>query len=411
MAQTDLLSKFEYAHIQLLPEFDGTPSCSLDYFLARSESFLTNFRRANGVQHADLINDFLFNVIKSKLKGDARTILDVEANSNYEKFKEKLVNKYGDVKDERLLLKEISNCYQRMNENYASYYERLSSLVLRYKSLCKINYHTQVLDLKLKEIDELSLSTFRAGTLEPYRQFLRYAQITDLSHALRICRSYDNDRAYEVYMDQLRGTPKQSSPFANKSYNPKQYLGETKNPIPNPFVVSNLPAYNKTPWNPVQSRTHPPQTQNINAARSIPANIPPPNQGPPNLRPTFPQSTPTSIRHNIQDQRPQNLARKPYPTPGVLGRRFAQQPQYPKPMSGVSTVRGNFNSHSEIDDEMLYLDPSSAMAENYQSVEENFDRNYYSGDYIEACNSEEYDTGFERDPQDFRLVPPSDSKT
>ena len=121
MAHPDLLSKFEYAHIQLLPEFDGTSSCSLDYFIARSESFLNNFKRTGSVQHAELINDFLFNVIKSKLKGEARAILDIEANSSYEKFKEKLITKYWDVKDERLLLKEICNCYQKVNENYSSY--------------------------------------------------------------------------------------------------------------------------------------------------------------------------------------------------------------------------------------------------------------------------------------------------
>ena len=409
MAHPDLLSKFEYAHIQLLPEFDGTSSCSLDYFIARSESFLNNFKRTGSVQHAELINYFFFNVIKSKLKGQARAILGVEANSSYEKFKEKLITKYGDVKDERLLLKEISNCYQKVNENYSSYYERLSALVLRYKSLCKINYSSHVLELKLKEIDEISLSTFKAGTLEPYRQFLRYAQITDLSHALRICRSYDNDRAYENYMDQLRGTPKQSSHSFNKTYLNKSHQMEIRNPISNPYAISNFPVHNKQSWNPIQPRSHLPQAQNSNTARVTPTNIPQFNNVTSNIRPTFSQNTPMSIRQNIQEQRPLNPVKKPYPTPGVLGRRFATQPQFPKPMSGVSTVRGNFNSHSEVDEEIMYPNPYSGIEQNCQQiVEGNLDYDNYANDDIQ---SEEYNLEFDNDSQDFRLVAPSDSKT
>lgn len=173
--ETEILSKFEYAHIQLLPEFDGSSSCSLDYFIARCDSFLTNFNRIATAPHAVLINEFLFNVVKSKLKGEARCILDVEANSSYPKLKEKLVRKYGDVKNEQILLKEISNCFQKYDEPYAHYHERLDSLTSRYKNLCKINYSDQILELKLNEIEALSLNTFKAGILEPYRSYLRYA--------------------------------------------------------------------------------------------------------------------------------------------------------------------------------------------------------------------------------------------
>lgn len=235
MTETDVLSKFEYAHIQLLPEFDGQASCSLDYFLARCDSFLKNFQRGPSAPQSNLINEFLFNVIKSKLKGEARSILDIEANGSYERFKEKLVRKYGDVKNERILLQEISNCYQRHNEDYTLYYERLCSLVLRYKSLCKLNYSDQILTLKLSEIDDLSLNTFKAGILEPYRLFLRYAQISDLPHALRICRGYDNDRSHESYMDQLRGSVKPHPSHPHKPLIGKPQLPSYRNPIPNPF--------------------------------------------------------------------------------------------------------------------------------------------------------------------------------
>lgn len=88
--ENELLSKFEYAHIQLLPEFNGSSSCSLDYFIARCDAFLNTFRRAPTVQNGGIINEFLFNVVKSKLKGDACSVLDLEANTSYERLKEKL---------------------------------------------------------------------------------------------------------------------------------------------------------------------------------------------------------------------------------------------------------------------------------------------------------------------------------
>lgn len=93
MFEGELISKFEYGHIQLLPEFYGTSSCSLDYFLARCNSFLSNFVKPATVPNANFINDFLFNVVKLKVNREAYIVLDIEANASYDKFKEKLVRK------------------------------------------------------------------------------------------------------------------------------------------------------------------------------------------------------------------------------------------------------------------------------------------------------------------------------
>lgn len=60
--------------------------------------------------------------------------LHFEANSSYKKLKEKLASKYADGKNKQILLKEISNCFQKYDELYAHYHERLNSLALRYKT-------------------------------------------------------------------------------------------------------------------------------------------------------------------------------------------------------------------------------------------------------------------------------------
>lgn len=385
--ESELLSKFEYAHIQLLPEFDGSSSCSLDYFIARCDSFLTNFTRIATAPQASLINEFLFNVVKSKLKGEARSILDVEANCSYVTFKEKLIRKYGDVKNEHILLKEISNCFQTRRETYMQYHERLDSLTQRYKNLCKINYSEPILALKLSEIETLSLNTFKAGILEPHRSYLRYAQITDFSQALRICRSYDNDRAYESYMDQLRDSDGQNLSKFNKPYLPPI------NRFPSPHLNRTYP--NQKPVN------IPRPTTQLNPASTSAQNLP-------NYPPRLP--TPNEVRPNLQpvpkpNHSAQNSFRRPYPTPNNIGRRFGPQnhSSFPKPMSGISTIRGNMNAHEIVED-----DPADFYYNedfhNYPRELENeieSDPAYFSSEEV----AREYDE-FNQDFRTARPLPP-----
>lgn len=393
MAETELLTKFEYAHISLLPEFDGSQSCSLDYFLARCDSFLSNFRRAATAPNANLINEFLFNVVKSKLKGDARCILDIEANVSYDRFKEKLIRKYGDVKNERLLLQEISNCFQRRSEPYIEYHERITSLVLRYKNLCKLNYRDQILGLKLDEIDELSLNTFKAGIFEPYRTYLRYAQITDLNQALRICRSYDNDRAYEGYMDQLREAHRQpQKPVPPRNF-PNPYNGGFNHNSPSFF-----PYYG-------------PQTPRV--PQHLPINTQPSNQfrlGPPNVN--YGNAQP-SVQRNFQPPRPPVQVNRPYPTPSNIGRRFTpHEPNnrnFPRPMSGVSTIRKNVNFHTEQTEDPSYeLYETEPTHETIYETEQSHETDMYFDPSL--FQAEEFEVQNENN-QDFHLAQSSKSKT
>lgn len=400
MAFNDIISKFEYAHIQLLPEFDGTASCSLDYFLARSESFLRNFQRPEGAPQAELINEFFFNVIKSKLKGDARSILDVEANSSYNRLKEKLMRKYGDMKDERLLLKEISNCYQKLSEPYADYHERLCSLVLRYTNLCKINYQAGILGMKLKEIEELGLNTFKSGLLEPYRSYLRYCQVADLDSALRSCRSYDNEKAYDKYIDQLRFSHKQPHPSYRSNYE--------QVPLPNPFVA------------PIFSPRQRPQNQNFSRApmqgtsqafsnqnRMTPLQAPQYNH-PPDTRQAAQISRPTG--QIALPPRPVGQGARPYPTPTNIGRRFTPQDpsRFPRPMSGVSTIRGNLNTHYEPEDEFSYLSNTCENAEDSYDIVNDYE--YCPENDQSYLPTDQFDID-ETNQQDFHKAQSSRSKT
>lgn len=401
MSVTELLTKFEYAHIQLLPEFNGSSSCNLDYFIARCDAFLTNFKRAPTAPNATLINDFLFNVVKSKLKGEACSILDLEANSSYETFKEKLIRKYGDVRDERLLVQQISNCYQKINEPYSTYYDRLEALKLQCKSLYKINYQEGILELKLRELEELCLHTFQAGIMDPYRSYLRYARVTDISEAVRICRQFDNDRAHENYMDQLR----------NGQRTPQNKL--TVNASHNPFAAQKfVPSRNAQ-----HSYTLPSRPQYSPQMRTNDQFTPRPFQNyqpRPNLNPNTPTNPRPFAQSNPQPSRPITQMNRPYPTPNNIGRRFSSsQPNsnFPRPMSGVSTIRGNVNSHVEFPTEIPPHDPDFLTEFDDQTYDNYFNDEYDTTFIPDEMNNVPTEQSNEEQNQDFHLAQQSRSKT
>lgn len=254
------LSKWEMAHINLLPEFSGTSSCNLDYFLAQSETFLRNFQRPAQTPNAELTNAFLFNVIKSKLKNEAQSVLDIETNSNFSILKERLIRKYGDARDEHILFREISNCCQLRNENLQDYYDRLNHLLVKYKVTLKLNYQSPILEMKLQEGDTKCLNAFRAGVLNPYREYLRYANLTDLSQAFRSCRDYDNERAYENYMDSLRNNQKPNLLPHNQQFKTSKppefpFSNHFSTPRPSGFTPPRFPQNPPPPNRLEQNRT------------------------------------------------------------------------------------------------------------------------------------------------------------
>ncbi len=387
------LTKWEMAHINLLPEFNGTSDCNLDYFLVQCESFLRNFHRSPETPNAELTNMFLFNVVKAKIKGEAQSVLDVETNSNFERLKEKLIRKYGDARDEHILFREISNCCQKRNESFLEYHDRLNQLLIKYKSTLKLNHQNPILEMKLQEADGKALGAFRAGILNPYREYLRYAQITDLSQALRACRDYDNERAYENYMDSLRNNQKQNLPTPNQQVKTNQTpTFNFRSSFPTPFTHSNftpnMSRFQPMPHRPEPSRVLPPhvsQPQNHtqqNLHRS-------PLIRPPQFRPPVGQG-------------------RPYPHPLQIGR-IHDPPNQPQgnrqtPMSGVSTIRQNANYHYN-DNQIDYTDYSGQNYEDtYDETSQKYD--YY---YPEQTN-ENFETS-EFVNQDFREVASSIPKT
>lgn len=94
---------------------------------------------------------------------------------------------------------------------------------------------------------------------------------------------------------------------------------------------------------------------------------------------------------------------RPYPNPTNVGRRFSQQPQdsHPKPMSGISTIRGHLNTHLE-DPNASYEAPFQEEYQGYRyelPTEQDWvgDAEYYE-------NTERYDEGYDHD-QDFSANP------
>lgn len=67
----------------------------------------------------------------------------------------------------------------------------------------------------------------------------------------------------------------------------------------------------------------------------------------------IPRNAPTHPNFGPPEQKTPALSRRPYSSPGNIGRRFSQtHPSFPKPMSSVSTIRGNLNSHFETEENL-----------------------------------------------------------
>lgn len=391
------------ANIDLLPEFDGTSKCNLDYFLVQCETFLRNFQRAPESANSAMTNTFLFHVVKSKIRGNAQSVLDVETNLSFTKLKEKLIRKYGDARDEHILAREISNCSQQHNEDFQMYHERLNHLLIKYICTLKLNYETPVLEMKLREAEEKTLSVFRVGVLPPYREYLRYMQLADLSHALRACRNYDNERAYETYMDVVRSGPK-FIPLAPRShfYQPPAF-GVRNNSFENPRNFVNPPTRQPRPQ--LWSSNNQFQDQRLN--RQEPArssqhatlqNPPPPGQ-----------YRPAPVRTSQNSQRP-------YPAPQQVGRIHAPTPQergnFPRPMSGISTIRNAVNHHIEAPyEQYVQYQDNEDPHDTSPHCHYDYQNSVFYNDEEKFLNTYQHGGEETKSPQDFRFAPSSRSKT
>lgn len=200
-------------------------------------------------------------------------------------------------------------------------------------------------------------------------------------------------------MDQLRSPKKFQHSTPNKDTHSKSPSNDFRNTMHNPFTYRNL----------FPNRPPPQRVQQLPPPQHVPQFMPrPPTQNQPSSLPQYVSPNPVqqnfmpSARRNLQ---PQRMPNRPYPTPNNIGKRFQNNPSHP--MSGVSTIKANLNSHLETREDTF---PEDAFPE---ETEQSFSSEYdnYPYPYVSYESMEEFPTETEYENQDFREARPFDWKT
>lgn len=116
----------------------------------------------------------MLEIVTSKITGLARDVLIVETPRTWNKAKKLLIERFGNLRNEDLLLNDAFTCFLNSGEHYenrARIKAKLQSL-LEHVNLREDN--DDIPDYKVAQYNKTSLNTVKTGIYEPYRPHLRY---------------------------------------------------------------------------------------------------------------------------------------------------------------------------------------------------------------------------------------------
>lgn len=149
---------------------------------------------------------YLFNIsILAKTKNEARDYLNFQRETEWPGIRNALLRKYGDQRNEELLISALRNTIQKRNENYNDYYDRI--LLCQNDLLQYVQLHERdpnIFAFKKSFYQNQALQIFCSGLNEPYRSHLMHFDISSLDEALNKCRVFDNKLQENSYVDYLR---------------------------------------------------------------------------------------------------------------------------------------------------------------------------------------------------------------
>lgn len=285
---------FKAEYLNCIPDFDGNPN-ELGRYLATCESILAKFynRTDEGCFH----NSYLLHSFLSKLKGNARLVINIHNVETWDDLKSTLQRNFADQRDETCLNRDLVLMKQNINERPQQFYDRILNIL---NLLCSyVNCH-EATDpgkrLKRDLYQNLALKTFLSGLREPLGTTIRCMKPNSLSQALQFVIQEDNAQYFQAFTNKnifknpdtaKHSNPGQNSAPINPAFNPNFAFGQNRQNFP-----------------------------------SQPIHVQP--------RPNFQQRIPTNIPAFRQPQRNINVFR-----PNPHNRNFSP----PTPMSGVSVQR------------------------------------------------------------------------
>lgn len=380
--------KFNADYIKCVPEFDGNPN-ELARYLSVSESLLTHFY--NKENPGCFQNIYLLNSLISKLKGNARVVINVQTVNSWNDLKLILTRNFADQRDETCLNRDLVMLRQNGNENPQQFYDRCLHLLNLLCSYVDIHEHTEdAKNIKRDLYQNLTLKTFLSGLKEPLGTTIRCMKPSNLSQALQFVLHEENVQYFQKFsyksttMSHSQGKqqiqPKCNFPqnsFSNSNrpqYFPNQNRFQVQ-PVQQPMVNNQ---FNKFPFNTPTFRKPVNNTTNVFK---------------PNQNKQFTKSTPMSIstRNTFRNA---NAAQASAPTRNVnnlASNSFFQRTAQPK----------NFVSEELFNTETNETDYYDVNTDNGQDNEQYLENSEQYNDheyYFESVNAEQ-EQNFPEPPQ------------
>lgn len=367
------MANFKPEYLQCIPEFNGD-AIELNRFLNVSESIINSFYDATNP--ASFHNTYLLNSIISKLKGNARALINIQGADNWQQLKELLYRNFSDQRDEACLNRDLIMLKQFHNETPQKYYDRILhilNLLCSYVDIHETTAEGKVLKRKLYQ--NLALKTFLSGLREPLGNTIRCMKPIDLPQALQYVIEEENIHYFQQFkMNSKPEAFNKPNPIIQNSSNPFLQNQRTNN---NPFQQTK-PFFNSNNFRPQQN------TPNYNFQQSKPSS----SQFKPNLfikpNPQFPHFSPFGKPPSNTFRQNNNNFRQPPPTP------MSTSTNYKKP---------NYSSNHNNYKKLFNIETTGEQNPEYPEVQ-----NYQ--EYTE----EEYQYLEQADDQNFRNVACTDKK-
>lgn len=182
-----------------LPEFK--PDSNLSTFISSVDNlvkFIDN--KLTPTQY------YLFNVsVLAKIKNEARDYLNFHNEVEWPGIRQALLRKYGDQRNEELLISALRSTIQTKNETFNDYYDKIllaQNDLLQYVQLHEEN--PNIFLFKKSLFQRQTVQMFCSGLLEPYRSYIMNFDLNNLEEALNKCRMYDNKIKENNYTDYVR---------------------------------------------------------------------------------------------------------------------------------------------------------------------------------------------------------------
>ncbi|XP_057666030.1 GATA zinc finger domain-containing protein 4-like [Diorhabda carinulata] len=201
--------KWEYSNC--IPDFDGNPN-DLNRFISVSESLISNFiDRTNPNNYQ---NVYLLNSIIAKIKGKAKTVINIQTCNTWNELKDVLMRNFSDQRDEVCFNRDLVMLRQSSNESPQSFYDKCLHIL---NLLCSyVNLHESTEEgkhLKRQIYQNLTLKTFLSGLKEPIGTTIRCMKPTSLSEAMQFVLQEENVH----YLQNPSRNNHRTQPFKNNS--------------------------------------------------------------------------------------------------------------------------------------------------------------------------------------------------